>query len=116
MRVKVIKACWYNERYFDPELSSGDIIIDFAGKKLPSWAEEVKAAPKVEAKKPEENKGESVKVNELPLVEKNALLEEAKAVGIEGNQIGSWKVETLKAKIEAAKAEAEGEEDEGSEE
>ena len=56
------------------------------------------------------NKGEGskVKVKDLPVVEKNALLEAAKAVGIEGNQILSWNAETLKAKIEAKKSNDEG--------
>jgi transcription elongation factor GreA-like protein len=35
----------------------------------------------------------------------DGLLEEAKAVGIAGNQINSWGVETLKAKIAKAKEE-----------
>jgi len=105
MQVKVIKACWYDERYYDPETSVQDIVIEYTGDKLPSWAEaleEVKAAKKPAAK-PAGEGDKSLKVNDLPLVEKNALLEEAKAVGIEGNQIGSWKVETLKAKIAAKK-------------
>ena len=48
-----------------------------------------------------------------------ALLEEAKAVGIDGNQILGWKASTLKAKITAKKAEVKEEDnsnDEGNDE
>ena len=118
MRVKIIDKCWYGNTLYDPEImKEEDLIIDFLGDKLPSWAEslEEKAAKKPAEKSEGNNKGkdksgstDNRKVNELPVVEKNALIEEAKAVGIEGNQILSWKVDTLKAKIAAKKPADEG--------
>ena len=119
MRVKIIDRCWYGNKFYDPDVMQDDeLIIEYTGDKLPSWAEKFDA--KKEAKKPADegnnegkDKGKSgeannVKVADLPVVEKNALLEEAKAVGIEGNQILSWKVDTLKAKIAAKKPADEG--------
>lgn len=116
MKVKVIKACWFGNKLYDPDLSAVDIIIDYPcedADKLPSWAEPVgavktKAANK-EGQKGKEGEANNAKVGELPVTEKNTLLEEAKAAGIEGNQILGWKVETLKAKIAAAKKDKEGE-------
>lgn len=121
MKVKIIDRCWYGNKFYDPEIMPDDeLIIDYPEKNLPSWAEELDEKP---AKKPaDEGKGkdkgndkdgkndsaDNRKVNDLPVVEKNALLEEAKAVGIEGNQILSWKVDTLKAKIAAKKPADEG--------
>ena len=117
MQVKVIKACWYNETFYDPETSVSDIIIEYAGERLPTWAESFEEVKAKKTAKPagEGENNKSLKVNELPLVEKNALLEEAKAIGIEGNQILSWKVDTLIAKIAAKKPAGEGE-NEGEEE
>lgn len=113
MKVKVIKACWFGNKLYDPDLSVSDIILDYPcedANKLPSWAEPV-GAVKAKAANKEDKEGEAnnAKVGELPVTEKNALLEEAKAAGIEGNQILGWKVETLKAKIAAAKKDKEGE-------
>ena len=106
MLVKIIKECWYNEIHYNPDIE-GSIIIEFTGKKLPSWAEEVDAKATKKLNKTEATEDseevEAEKVNQLPLTEKNTLLEAAKAVGIEGNNILSWKVSTLKSKIEAAK-------------
>jgi len=98
MKIKIVNRTWYNKRLYDPEIE-GEKIIEYAGSKCPSWA--VRVDGKDTPKKQEEKSEDKTKVNDLPLVEKNALLEAAKAVGIEGNQILSWKVETLKAKIEA---------------
>lgn len=108
MKILVKERCWYNDKLYDPEIE-GEIVIEYAGEKCPSWGEifgDQKDAPK----KSNEGKGEGkdpaankVKVKDLPVVEKNALLEAAKAVGIEGNQILSWNADTLKAKIEAKK-------------
>lgn len=121
MQVKVTKKVWYNNTLYDPELETADIIIDYPckdAKKLPSWAEVVtaKAAVQKENKGEGENKGndaEDVKVGELPVAEKNKLIEEAATAGITGNQILSWKVTTLKAKIEAAQKDKEKEGGEG---
>lgn len=120
MKVKVIKACWFGNKLYDPDLSASDIILDYPcedANKLPSWAEpvgavKVKAANK-EGQKDKEGEVNNAKVGDLPVTEKNALLEEAKAAGIEGNQILGWKVETLKAKIAAAEKAKEGEEEKG---
>ena len=104
MKVKVINKAWYKNTLYDPE-TSGEIIIEYTGEKTPSWAAAVEKAKieKQEGKKEETGgKSSSIKVSELPVTEKNALLEKAKAAGIEGNQILNWKVETLKAKIEEA--------------
>ncbi|RAI15334.1 MAG: hypothetical protein DKM22_04280 [Candidatus Melainabacteria bacterium] len=115
MKVLVKERCWYNDKLYDPEVE-GEVIIDYAGEKCPSWGEvvgnEKAAAPKKadEGKEEKAQAANKVKVKDLPVVEKNALLEAAKAVGIEGNQILSWNADTLKAKIEAKKA------DEGKEE
>ena len=126
MKVRIIKTCWYGQKYYEPELmDDSELIIDYPCddvKKLPSWAEAV--TNKKTVAKPKEDNGndegnEETKVKELPLVEKNALLEEAKAAGIDGNQILGWKVNTLKAKIAAKKAEVKEEDngnDEGNEE
>lgn len=127
MKVRITKTCWYGQKYYEPELmSDSELIIDYPCddvKKLPSWAEAV--SNKKAAAKPKEDNGndegndDKIKVNELPVVEKNALLEEAKAVGIDGNQILGWKASTLKAKIAAKKAEVKEEDngnDEGNEE
>ena len=115
MKVKVIEKCWYNETIYDPDTSVEDIIIEFKGKDIPSWAEPVEGAKVAkEPKEPEKGNGggddgagevKSPKVNELPTLEKNKILEEAKAVGIVGNHIHGWTVETLNAKIAAKKAE-----------
>lgn len=119
MQVKIIDKCWYNNTLYDPDVMPEDeLIIEYTGEKLPSWAEKIdaKAAAKKPAEEGNNNKrtGEvnNTKVSDLPLVEKNALLEEAKAVGIEGNQILSWKVDTLKAKIAAKKLTEEGNDNE----
>lgn len=116
MKVKVIAKAWYDNTLYDPELQ-GEKIIEYTGNKCPSWAEEVgdEKPAKPTQNKGEGNKGEGskVKVKDLPVVEKNALLEAAKAVGIEGNQILSWNAETLKAKIEAKKSNDEGEGNKG---
>lgn len=123
MKVRIVKTCWYEQKYYEPELmNDSELIIDYPCddvKKLPSWAEPV--GNKKVATKPKEDNGndegndDKIKVNELPVVEKNALLEEAKAVGIDGNQILGWKASTLKAKIAAKKAEVK-EEDNGNDE
>ena len=120
MKVKVVKECWYGEKHYIPELEVKDIIIEYPCKKaedLPSWAEPVGAvkaqAANKEGQKGKEGEANNAKVGDLPVTEKNALLEEAKAVGIKGNQILGWKVETLKAKIAAAKKDKEGEEEKG---
>ena len=102
MKVEIVKPCWYKNTLYDPDTSVSDIYVEYPCKdikELPSWAEAVEAAEKKEDKK---DSGKGLKVSELPVTEKNALLEKAKAAGIEGNQILSWKVETLKAKIEKA--------------
>lgn len=110
MKVKIIKTCWYGNKYYEPELMTEDeLIIDYPCddiKKLPSWAKVVGSAKVSAQPKKNDSKGEgkpenNTKVSELPVVEKNALLEEAKSVGIDGNQILGWKVDTLKAKIAA---------------
>ena len=126
MKVRITKTCWYGQKYYEPELmSDSELIIDYPCddvKKLPSWAEAVsnkKAEVKEEDNGNDEGNDDKIKVNELPVVEKNALLEEAKAVGIDGNQILGWKASTLKAKIAAKKAEVKEEDngnDEGNEE
>lgn len=111
MKIKVITKAWYDNTLYDPEIQ-GEKVIEYTGDKCPSWGEEVgnEKPAKPAQNKSEGNKGEGskVKVKDLPVVEKNALLEAAKAVGIEGNQILSWNAETLKAKIEAKKSNDEG--------
>ena len=101
MKVKVIKACWFGNKLYDPDLSAVDIIIDYPcedADKLPSWAEPVGAVKtntaNKEGQKDKEGEANNAKVGELP---------------VEGNQILGWKVETLKAKIAAAKKDKEGE-------
>lgn len=117
MKIKVINKAWYNNRLYDPEIE-GEEVIEYAGDKCPSWGVvvggEKPAKPAQNKNDGENNKGDNApkaKVKDLPVVEKNALLEAAKAVGIEGNQILSWNVETLKAKIEAKKPKDEDEND-----
>lgn len=114
MKIKVIARAWYNDTLYDPDVE-GEKIIEYSGTKCPSWGEVVGNEKPAKPKTGEGDKGEAnnTKVNDMPLVEKNALLEAAKAVGIEGNQILSWKVDTLKAKIEAAKAKLNKDEGEG---
>lgn len=116
MKVKVTKKIWYNETVYDPEIEGEDIIIEYPCEdtdNLPSWAEPVEIASKKAAKKTDEGEGKKnaskIKVNELPLAEKNMLLQEAEKVGIKGNQILGWGADTLREKI-AAKKTDEGEE------
>lgn len=107
MKVKILKPCWYQNTLYDPDTSVSDIYVEYACKdikELPSWAEAAESEKPAPLKKEKTgDKSNGIKVSELPVTEKNALLEKAKAAGIEGNQILSWKVETLKAKIEAGK-------------
>ena len=109
MKIKITNKAWYNGVYYNPDTFTEEKVIEYSGEKCPSWGEvvgtqKVAVEDKGENGEGKPNKPNSVKVGELPLVEKNAIIEEAKAAGIEGNQILSWKVETLKAKIEEAKA------------
>lgn len=108
MRIKVIAKAWYDNTLYDPDVEEKE--IEYSGDKCPAWGEIVGDKKTSKAVGGEGNKGEGnkVKVKDLPVVEKNALLEAAKAVGIEGNQILSWNVDTLKAKIEAKKGEDQG--------
>ncbi|MBR3655283.1 MAG: hypothetical protein IKR34_02265 [Candidatus Gastranaerophilales bacterium] len=98
MKLKVTKIAWYDNKLLDPEKDS-NIIIDYVGEKCPSWGEPLEAI-KEKTGNGEGEKGNKQKVKDLPEEEKAALLEEAQKVGIVGNQILSWNVETLKAKIE----------------
>lgn len=109
MRIKVIAKAWYDNTLYDPDVE-GEKEIEYSGDKCPAWGEIVGDNKPLKTAGGEGNKGEGnkVKVKDLPVVEKNALLEAAKAVGIEGNQILSWNVDTLKAKIEAKKGEEQG--------
>lgn len=113
MKIKIIERAWYGNKLYDPDIE-GETVIEYAGDKCPSWGEVVgNEKPKKPNTGEGEGKGEGgtnkTKVKDLPLVEKNSLLEEAKGVGIEGNQILSWNVDTLKAKIAAKKQKLEGE-------
>lgn len=96
MKIRVTKLAWYDNKLLDPE--RGDVIIDFVGDKCPSWGVALEPV-KEKAGNGEGEKGNKQKVKDLPEEEKAALLEEAQKVGIAGNQILSWNVETLKAKI-----------------
>lgn len=125
MKVKVVKECWYGEKHYIPELEVKDIIIEYPCKKaedLPSWAEvatakEVKNVAGGEGDKDNDgNDGEGDtkgKVKDLPIAERNLLIEKAAKVGISGNQILSWKVETLEAKIASKIAETAKNKEEG---
>ena len=56
MKILVKERCWYNDKLYDPEIE-GEIVIEYAGEKCPSWGEIVgdqKDAPK----KPNEGKDE----------------------------------------------------------
>lgn len=113
MRIKVIAKAWYDNTLYDPDVEEKE--IEYSGDKCPAWGEivEDKKPPKATGGEGNKGEGNKVKVKDLPVVEKNALLEAAKAVGIEGNQILSWNVDTLKAKIEAKKGEEQGNKGEG---
>ena len=124
MKVRVTQKAWYDKKL----LREGQI-IELACEDenaLPTWAEAVNVVKKtVEIEQVEDNEGNvveveeeeadeagnepeaeapvgDVKVGELPLVEKNLLLQEADEAGVKGNVL-NFKVSTLKAKIEAAK-------------
>ncbi len=96
MKIKVIRTAWYDNQLLDPDKDT-NIIIDYVGDKCPSWGEALE--PVIE-KTGNGEQTTKIKVKDLPEEEKAALLEEAKNVGIEGNQILSWNVETLKNKIQ----------------
>lgn len=109
MKVRVIQKAWYDKKI----LSEGQI-IELACEdenSLPTWAEAVNVV-KAEDEETEDEEAEAgnepeapagdVKVGELPLVEKNLLLQEAEEAGVKGN-VQNFKVSTLKAKIEATK-------------
>lgn len=100
MKVKAIKQAWYKMAI----VQVGDI-IDFEGKKLPSWAISCSADGEGSSLKNNELK---IKVSELPSDQKTSLLEEAKAAGLSQN-IDSWLVSTVKAKLETLKKELEKE-------
>ena len=93
MKIRVTKLAWYDNKLLDPEKDS-NIIIDYVGKECPNWGEPLEVI-----KEKTELGKDKTKVKDLPEEEKAALLEEAQKVGIAGNQILSWNVETLKAKI-----------------
>lgn len=129
MKVRVTQKAWYDKKILREgqiiELACED------ENALPTWAEAVNVVKKtVEIEQVEDQEGNvveveeeetedaedeedeagnepeapagDVKVGELPLVEKNLLLQEAEAAGVKGN-VQNFKVSTLKAKIEAAK-------------
>ena len=114
MKVRVTQKAWYDKKI----LREGQI-IELACEDenaLPTWAEAVNVVEVEEEEETEDAEDEEedeagnepeapagdVKVGELPLVEKNLLLQEAEAAGVKGN-VQNFKVSTLKAKIEAAK-------------
>lgn len=108
MKVKVVKECWYGEKHYTPELEVKDIIIEYPCEKaedLPTWAEPATAKEIKNTEGGDDNNGNGKtgetkgKVKDLPVAEKNLLIEKAAKVGITGNQILSWKVETLEANI-----------------
>lgn len=113
MKIKIVQKAWYNERLYDPDIED-EVVIDFPANKvedLPSWAEPVEKGVKAKQKQEDNGQGEGEdakkvtkqKVSELPLAEKNLLLQEAAKYNITGNQVLSWGVDTLKKKIEDAK-------------
>ena len=59
MKVRIVKTCWYGQKYYEPELMDDkELIIDYPCddvKKLPSWAEPV--GNKKVATKPKEDNG-----------------------------------------------------------
>ena len=63
MQVKIIDKCWYNNTLYDPDVMPEDeLIIEYTGEKLPSWAEKIDA--KAAAKKPTEEGNDNEKGDE----------------------------------------------------